>query len=232
MGKAKQGKSDKKAAIEARQLLAKFGVEFPQDLADKFGEGGAEVYGNTAADALRRLETATEPSDRRGATIAFYRRLDRDLSASEGPLRVEGELRQIACRAGCNYCCAQEVTTIPIEAELVVHYVHNQFSPEEQQALKARVAAYNAQPAGAMCPLNQNGQCSVYAVRPTPCRAFHSYNVEPCKTIPTGKQLPAPVNPQRQAYTICHTMAFRDAVGQVGLPTETVRLTDYLATYL
>lgn len=225
MSKNPAGKSAKKAAIEARQILARYGVEFPQELAEKFGAGGAEIYGTTAAAALTRLDTERDALAQRSAAGTFFRRLDKDLAANEGPLRVSGKLRQIACRAGCNYCCAQEVSTIPIEAEFVVHFIRTNFSAEEILALRDRLAAYRA---GAMCPLNQAGSCTVYSARPTPCRAFHSYDVEPCKTISTDKQEPAPINPQRQAYTICHTMAFRDAVGQVGLPTEPVVLTDYL----
>lgn len=101
--------------------------------------------------------------------------------------------RPIACGPGCPFCCANQVELLPPEALLLGDYVARQFSPEATQGLLARIAGNLRLRAGKskeelsairpelLCPLLQEGSCSVYPARPLFCRAHHSLSVEQCR---------------------------------------------------
>ncbi|MFA5112006.1 MAG: hypothetical protein WC443_11410 [Desulfobaccales bacterium] len=84
----------------------------------------------------------------------------------------------IACRAGCSFCCFNQVEVTPPEALLIGHYVGRNFSGAERDALMAGVSRALDLKAGKSkrkmarlrqqfpCPLLQRGKCSVYEVRP------------------------------------------------------------------
>jgi Fe-S-cluster containining protein len=110
--------------------------------------------------------------------------------------RVEGESslpRPIVCRAGCPFCCYNQVELTPPEALLMGHYVAQHFSPEEKQGLQQRLAEALALTAGKgkkevalmrgalPCPLLRQERCAVYPVRPLLCRAMHSLDAEQCR---------------------------------------------------
>jgi Fe-S-cluster containining protein len=101
--------------------------------------------------------------------------------------------RPIVCRPGCPYCCSNQVELLPPEALLLGDYVACHFSPAAQQALLARIAANLSLREGKtkpelaplrpqlLCPLLQEGSCSVYPARPLFCRAHHSLALEQCR---------------------------------------------------
>jgi hypothetical protein len=72
---------------------------------------------------------------------------------------------QIACRAGCNRCCAPGLTVVIVEAVLVGQALG--ISPE-------RVFLQAGQPPlsekGACALIDASGNCAVYAERPITCR--------------------------------------------------------------
>lgn len=216
----KKPKELRKAAEAIRERLLRHGVSFPEDLAAKFGPGGAEIYAKAAHSALERLEKGLTPADQRGALARYFRQLDADLAQAE-----RGQ--NLACRAGCHFCCHQAVSTIPIEMDRVLELIDT-WDEAPRTELQARLKDRQR----TLCPLNSDGLCQVYEVRPSPCRGFHSRQVAPCRSIPTGKTEPIPVVPLRQAYAICHVMGFRDAVGQMGLSTEPLDLVESLRKHL
>jgi Fe-S-cluster containining protein len=101
--------------------------------------------------------------------------------------------KPIVCRPGCPFCCSNQVELSPPEALLLGDYVARQFSPEAKRGLLAGIAGNLALRAGKtkpelaplrpelLCPLLQEGSCSVYPVRPLFCRAHHSLAVEQCR---------------------------------------------------
>ena len=92
---------------------------------------------------------------------------------------------RVACTAGCSHCCVSPVTVISSEALAIAAHIRDTFSEAQMAALAGRFAAYRpVDPRGApgsLCPLNEDGMCSVYAVRPFNCRTFHSLDVRACE---------------------------------------------------
>lgn len=92
---------------------------------------------------------------------------------------------RVACEAGCNHCCVLPVVATPPEVAFIAQVVTAKFSSDERAALKQRIADRDAAIRGRssrrhMCPLNVEGKCSVYGVRPFNCRTYHSFDVNAC----------------------------------------------------
>lgn len=83
---------------------------------------------------------------------------------------------RVSCSAGCFGCCRAVVPVAPGEAEHVL-----QALSEEG---KARVLRFRGNLVS-LCPLLENGRCSVYQDRPLVCRAFHSESA-PADCYPEG----------------------------------------------
>ncbi len=99
----------------------------------------------------------------------------------------------IACREGCSFCCFNQVEVTPLEALRIGHYVGQNFSTEEKDALMAKVTRSLRLKAGKSqkqlarlrhqfpCPLLMGGRCSIYPVRPLVCRAMHTFEAGACE---------------------------------------------------
>ncbi|MBC7908826.1 MAG: YkgJ family cysteine cluster protein [Rhodospirillaceae bacterium] len=95
-----------------------------------------------------------------------------------------------ACKAGCGWCCHQQVGVSVPEAIRVA--VHIQSLPVDQRApMAARLAQVAGRTQGmttddraharVACPfLGTEGRCMIYAVRPLRCRGLHSIDVDFC----------------------------------------------------
>lgn len=95
-----------------------------------------------------------------------------------------------ACKAGCGWCCHQQVGVSVPEAIRVA--AHIQTLPDDQRApMAARLAQVAERTAGMTtrdragarlaCPfLGAEGSCMIYAVRPLRCRGLHSIDVDFC----------------------------------------------------
>jgi Fe-S-cluster containining protein len=95
---------------------------------------------------------------------------------------------QIDCKPGCDYCCHQLVAAAATEVIAIARYILESCSPAEIDDYKSRALTYAAhykESGGPLtrlpCPLLRNGLCSVYEVRPFPCRGYTSLEVGRCK---------------------------------------------------
>lgn len=63
------------------------------------------------------------------------------------------------------------------------------FTPEQRAELDRRIqirkeALSQGDPhRGYLCPLNVDGKCGIYNVRPSNCRSFHSFDADACREI-------------------------------------------------
>ncbi len=97
----------------------------------------------------------------------------------------------VACRAGCDTCCHEQVAVQAHEVLLAAEFVQTHFTPLELELLIARAAAHRQLHAGrnearwtsprTPCVLLREGNCSIYEARPGICRAHHSRSVEGCR---------------------------------------------------
>lgn len=96
-----------------------------------------------------------------------------------------------SCKPGCCHCCRYHILTNIAEAHTLAQYIRREFSAEQINDLHLRTLQWHEwdnsrpgrHPDSAMaeqgdlpiydhsCPLDVNGVCSVYPVRPVVCRA-------------------------------------------------------------
>jgi Fe-S-cluster containining protein len=98
---------------------------------------------------------------------------------------------KLDCRAGCSVCCSLRVETFAHEIFLLARHIRRQFSAEKLSALLDRLDAHAQKvlpltvfehaTQNIICPLLQNGRCSVYVARPQCCRRHHSQDLAACQ---------------------------------------------------
>lgn len=124
------------------------------------------------------------------ALDAVFRLADATWNARRTNVRYMLEAPAPACKAGCGWCCHQQVGVSAPEAIRIA--AHMRALPEaDASAMAARVAGVNERTKGMTtheraasklaCPfLGTDGACMIYAVRPLRCRGLHSIDVEFC----------------------------------------------------
>ncbi len=107
-----------------------------------------------------------------------------------------------ACKAGCHYCCRQQIHVTPPEVFALAEHIQTCWSTGRQRGLRSKLRraaeksrsldheAYFA--ADIPCPLlDGEGRCGAYTVRPLLCRAYNSLDVEACKLAVKNAHKPA-----------------------------------------
>ncbi|MGC4093911.1 MAG: YkgJ family cysteine cluster protein [Polyangiaceae bacterium] len=99
--------------------------------------------------------------------------------------------RQVACGAGCSHCCYQSVSVSAPEAFAIYDYLQGALSPDQLVELSRRIVATDERTRGLAaeqrlspdlpCPFLEGTQCSIYAVRPLPCRGMNSLDATACE---------------------------------------------------
>jgi Fe-S-cluster containining protein len=110
--------------------------------------------------------------------------------------RFEGETplpQAVACQAGCDACCYNQVELTPPEALLIGHHIEKYFSEAAKDLLLDHVARILQLTAGKgkteiaarrreiPCPLLAKHTCSIYPIRPLVCRAMHGLDAARCE---------------------------------------------------
>lgn len=124
------------------------------------------------------------------ALDAVFRVADATWNARRSNLRYLLEAPVPACKAGCGWCCHQQVGVSVPEAVRITAHIRALPEPEGK-AMAARVTAVAERTQGMdtedrarariACPfLGTDGNCMIYAVRPLRCRGVHSIDVDFC----------------------------------------------------
>jgi len=98
---------------------------------------------------------------------------------------------QLACRAGCWWCCTLPVAISPTEALALAGYLRAHLAAEALTTLTATITAQASRVAGLTteahaearlpCALLQEGQCLAYTARPLACRGWFSTDAAQCE---------------------------------------------------
>jgi Fe-S-cluster containining protein len=97
------------------------------------------------------------------------------------------------CAAGCDHCCHMALVVTPEEAEAMGKASGRKVRKPAPEAFVRPDDAGIAKWEGTPCPMLKNGACSVYDVRPWPCRMHYSVDTDNllCKIVP-GANIRAP----------------------------------------
>lgn len=151
---------------------------------------------------------------------------------------IESSGLKLACCEGCSICCWLRVDVYAHEVFLIAHHVRARFAQTEISELTARLALHSGKvlpltpyehaTQNTVCPLLQNGRCSIYAVRPHSCRRHHSLDFAACQFTydhPTDLEAPAPhdrdlfrtlTDAMRQGSEAYARLGFDDTIYELG----------------
>ena len=121
--------------------------------------------------------------------LGVYASLDAAIAGELDRLRGEEGIVP-SCRPGCCHCCRYHILTNSAEAHTLAQYIRREFSPAQLSDLRQRTRQWHEwdhakpgrHPLANMdeqadlssydhsCPLDVNGACGAYPVRPVVCR--------------------------------------------------------------
>lgn len=116
------------------------------------------------------------------------------MQEAEDVIAAETAGLTLQCRAGCHYCCHQQVMMTSVaDGEAILAAARDALDAQGYAELVARLRTQAAeiarppQPGAAprrwTCPLLRDGRCLVYAVRPVACRSVVSSDAECCRAL-------------------------------------------------
>ncbi len=148
------------------------------------GAGEPEQVGGAQRFALAAVRETLGKSTDVDSCSRLASRIDDLMTQALDYFRKAGA--DIACRAGCSFCCHLRVMVRPHEAIALFRYLGSRM-PEEQAATvrrrlienAARITAGNA--TNVPCAFLVDGKCSAYEARPAACSGYHSLSRERCE---------------------------------------------------
>jgi Fe-S-cluster containining protein len=152
---------------------------------------------------------------------------------------------EIACRAGCAYCCHYEVVLSPAEALLIGHRAKHSYSEDDVVKLleridrllnlrEGRTVAERAQVLHETpCIFLEEGMCSVYEVRPLICRALHSLDSRGCREAVGARHSKVAFVGYSHRYFVFQAVrsAMRQTCVEMGCQTEELTIARALLDY-
>jgi Fe-S-cluster containining protein len=147
--------------------------------------------GKFAFDAMRAtLGKATDVDSCAALTARVNERMGRTFDYLQEELRAEGDGKQIACRAGCAFCCHLRVSVYPHEAIALFRHLGS-LTKEKADGIRAKLQE-NALRIAKMtrdehyasniaCGFLVDGRCAAYEARPLACSGYHSLSREECE---------------------------------------------------
>jgi len=139
--------------------------------------------------AQTKLETDNSMIPQENFIIGVYALMDEAIAGELERLRHEEGIVP-SCKSGCCHCCRYHILTNIAEAQTLAQYIRREFSAEQLSDLRLRTQQWhewdNAKPGrhpsskineqanpsdyDHSCPLDVNGICGAYPVRPNVCR--------------------------------------------------------------
>ncbi len=140
----------------------------------------------------------------------------------------------LACQKGCSTCCSRPIVTTAPSVLRLAAWLRERLSADELSEVFRRVIAVDEVTHGKTltledrpptpCALLVDGACSVYEVRPFVCRAWNSYDVEPCKVALVQQDVRIPTDGYQRTVYAAVEEGLKRAVGGAGLDDTPLEL--------
>jgi len=131
--------------------------------------------------------------------LNFFRRIDEALAVAKTDTHSPP-----VCAKSCSFCCFLKVQVSALEAIMIARYVSESFKPHKIREVVQRAQANALEVKGLsqdehsalnqQCAFLDDGTCSIYSVRPSECRKYHSVDIEVCRATyeqPSNLNIPA-----------------------------------------
>lgn len=121
-----------------------------------------------------------------------------------------GALAEIsACGAGCAHCCAQPVMLLASEAKTIGREIGVAVADVPHERRNAEPPRWRGE--GRECPFLRDGRCSIYAVRPLPCRLLYNLDKDARLCFHEKEPSQVPYVDMRQFEVISTAVLYKDS---------------------
>lgn len=191
------------------------------------------------------MDLAASRADRLQAVIAATRIL-MDILGTRSPTRASDAAKRaheffeislkhnpsehrIECAKGCGFCCHLRVTAMAPEVFMLANHIRREFKNDFGNVLeRVRAADKNSRGLSGRerakqhfpCGLLVDNVCTVYAARPSSCRALTSISVETCKRGFDGEDVQVLTPAVWTELRSAHNQAMWAALASVDLPSN------------
>jgi Fe-S-cluster containining protein len=144
-------------------------------------------------------------------------------------LTAAPDAANLACKAGCAWCCHFTVDVRAVEAIAISQWIERQLAPVQRARIEQAARANNEllktlDPAARarqniQCPCLENDRCTIYPVRPQTCRNYHATDAAGCKQSfeqPENDAIDPDFAPLTYQLGGAHVEAFSSVLAQAG----------------
>jgi Fe-S-cluster containining protein len=180
---------------------------------------------------LRLMRGRRSPSPSTDVTLFLADAFARSIDALTPP----ASKKELACRSGCAYCCAQSVVATPMEIFALAGALRARGDGADKvRAAADKVRGRSLQAPWIPCPLLDEGNnCTAYALRPMSCHGYASINVQDCIKTFVMRDKPSTQCPKsyNEVLTACRTVLVA-ALKLSGRPSDLYELNTALVVAL
>lgn len=144
---------------------------------------------DNAARAMAAALSKATPERVAAAMDQIFDQAGQSWEATRGAVSFRLKIPAIACKAGCGWCCHQQVgVSVPEAIRIALHI--RALPPAEAAVMTQRVWELDERTNGLTtsrrtatklpCAFLEDGSCAIYPVRPLRCRGLHSTDVSFC----------------------------------------------------
>lgn len=167
--------------------------------------------------------------------VAIQQQADAILTSQLESLPSWGD---VACCAGCHFCCHQRIDVTPLEAIAIAGFLRQALNDMQLERMKSKLAENAERVRGLSKPdyarqrircalLDEKNCCGVYGARPFACVGWHSTSAERCQQIfesgdPGKEGIPTDIAARLQAQGFID--GARDATQRAGRACKTYEL--------
>lgn len=140
----------------------------------------------------------------------------------------------LGCRRGCAHCCYLRVEAYDFEIDAITYYIKTKLNEQTRNTINTAIGVQYESirkmtieqhfHTNIKCPLLVNNTCSVYAVRPISCAAYHSLSENACQRSnedPYDSSFPIPQVPGIERLKTDMHRFIQDDLHEEG-PTEMI----------
>jgi hypothetical protein len=201
-------------------------------------EGEPKQVGEAQRFALAAVRETLGRSTDVDSCVTLAGRIDDLMTQALEYFRTAGA--DIACRAGCSFCCHLRVMVHPHEAIALFRYLGSRMPQDQAVGVRrrvidnaARITAGNA--TNVPRAFLVDGKCSAYEARPAACSGYHSLSRERCEKEYEQRGASAEGIPVLQAIQHVATAldeGMQEALSAAGLNTLHIELHTAVAALL
>ncbi|MBU2511383.1 YkgJ family cysteine cluster protein [bacterium] len=113
------------------------------------------------------------------------------------------KLPKPACKKGCSYCCGLTVKVAIPELYIIYEHIQSRWGKKEIERIRLKLESFvqkmdqcksRSEKLRIPCAFLENNVCSIYEVRPLPCHAWNSTDVNLCILYLTDQNIEIPSN--------------------------------------